>query len=43
LICETTKGKGLDFLENDPSWHSRPLSEELKLKGYKLLGLKNEK
>ena len=40
LICETTKGKGLDFLENDPSWHSRPLSNELKLKGLKILGLK---
>jgi len=40
LICETTKGKGLDFLENDPSWHSRPLSDELKLKGAKILGLK---
>ena len=40
LICETTKGKGLNFLENDPSWHSRPLSQELKLKGYKILGLK---
>ena len=34
--------KRFKFLENDPSWHSRPLSQELKLKGYKILGLKNE-
>ena len=43
LICETIKGKGLKFLENDPSWHSRALSEELKFKGFKTLGLSDEK
>ena len=42
LICETTKGKGLKFLENDPSWHSRALSEELKFEGLKILGLNDE-
>ena len=40
LICETIKGKGLSFLENDPTWHSRPLSDELKIKGSKILGIK---
>lgn len=43
LICETTKGKGLKFLENDPSWHSKALSEDLKFKGIKTLGLNDEK
>tara|TARA_B100000886_G_scaffold331859_2_gene283886 strand:- start:17052 stop:17867 length:816 start_codon:yes stop_codon:yes gene_type:complete len=27
LIAETIKGKGLKFLENDPSWHSRKMSK----------------
>lgn len=33
LICNTVKGKGLSFLENDPSWHSRGLSIQEKKKG----------
>jgi transketolase len=24
VICQTTKGKGLPFAENDPHWHHRP-------------------
>jgi transketolase len=28
LIAETVKGKGVSFMENDPSWHVRSLSSE---------------
>jgi transketolase len=43
LICNTIKGKGLSFLENDPSWHSRALNKnEIEL-GKIELGIKNEK
>lgn len=27
-LCETIKGKGVSFMENDPSWHSRQLTVE---------------
>ena len=43
LICNTTKGKGLSFLENDPSWHSRALSQNEIDLGRKQLGIKDEK
>lgn len=43
LICNTTKGKGLSFLENDPSWHSKGLSKNDIMIGRKELGIKNEK
>ena len=42
LICNTVKGKGISFLENDPTWHSRGLNEDQKILGMKEL-LKNEK
>ena len=29
VICNTTKGKGVKFAENDPVWHYRTLSDEL--------------
>jgi len=28
IIAETTKGKGISFIENDPVWHTRTLSGE---------------
>ncbi len=28
LIAETVKGKGVSFMENEPSWHVRSLTEE---------------
>ena len=42
LICNTIKGKGISFLENDPTWHSRGLNEDQKILGMKEL-FKNEK
>lgn len=29
VICNTIKGKGVSFAENQPIWHYRPLSKEL--------------
>lgn len=29
IICDTVKGKGVDFMENDPAWHYGGLSAEL--------------
>lgn len=29
IICNTIKGKGIDFMENDPAWHYGGLSAEL--------------
>lgn len=29
LVCDTVKGKGVDFMENDPAWHYGGLSSEL--------------
>ena len=43
LICNTIKGKGLSFLENDPSWHSKGLSKINIKKGFKELGIENAK
>ncbi len=42
LICDTVKGKGIKFIENDPTWHSKGLNEQQKILGLKEL-LKNEK
>ena len=29
VLADTVKGRGISFMENDPSWHSyRPLSPE---------------
>lgn len=28
VICRTTKGKGVGFMEDDPLWHSRGLSDD---------------
>ena len=41
LICNTIKGKGIKFLENDPKWHSKALNNDQKILGLKEL-LKNE-
>ena len=32
LICNTIKGKGISFAENDPIWHYRTLNDELYIK-----------
>ena len=32
IIANTTKGMGVDFMENDPSWHYKHLSKEMYLK-----------
>ncbi len=29
LLCDTVKGKGVDFMEGDPAWHYGGLSQEL--------------
>lgn len=29
IIAHTTKGKGIPYMENDYTWHSKPLSDEL--------------
>ena len=29
VLCKTVKGKGVDFMENDPAWHYGGLSKEL--------------
>ena len=29
VLCNTVKGKGVDFMENDPAWHYGGLSKEL--------------
>ncbi len=29
VLCRTVKGKGVDFMENDPAWHYGGLSKEL--------------
>ena len=28
IVADTVKGKGISYMENDPNWHSKPLSEE---------------
>lgn len=29
IICNTISGKGIPFIENDPSWHSKPITKEI--------------
>lgn len=38
IVCKTVKGKGVDFMENDPAWHYGGLSAELVEKAKKSLG-----
>ena len=28
LFCQTVKGRGVSFMENNPNWHHRNLNEE---------------
>ncbi len=28
IIAETVKGKGVSFMENDPGWHGKPMSDQ---------------
>ena len=37
IICNTVKGKGVDFMENDPAWHYGSLNTELVAKAKKSL------
>lgn len=37
IIANTIKGKGISFMENDPKWHSKPLSYDLMIQAYKEL------
>lgn len=39
IVCETIKGKGVDFMENDPAWHYGGLSAELAAKAKQSLGV----
>ena len=32
ILCDTIKGKGVDFMENDPAWHYGGLSADLVVK-----------
>lgn len=38
IVCKTVKGKGVDFMENDPAWHYGGLNAELVEKAKKSLG-----
>jgi len=38
ILCDTVKGKGVDFMENDPAWHYGGLSAELVDKAKASLG-----
>jgi len=38
IICNTIKGKGLDFMEDDNSWHKRVPTEEQYEEGIRQLG-----
>lgn len=38
LLCDTVKGKGVDFMENDPAWHYGGLSAELVEKAKRSIG-----
>jgi transketolase len=29
IICNTISGKGIPFIENDPAWHSKPITKEI--------------
>jgi transketolase len=38
VICETTKGKGVSFMENNPDWHGKAPSAEQLEQGLRELG-----
>lgn len=38
LLCDTVKGKGVDFMEGDPAWHYGGLSAELVEKAKRSIG-----
>ncbi|MBQ3375065.1 MAG: transketolase [Erysipelotrichaceae bacterium] len=38
LIAETVKGKGVSFMENNPNWHGRGISDEDYIRAMKELG-----
>ncbi len=38
ILCDTIKGKGVDFMENDPAWHYGGLSAELVEKAKRSIG-----
>ena len=38
IVCDTVKGKGVDFMENEPAWHYGGLSAELVDKAKASLG-----
>ena len=38
LLCDTVKGKGVDFMENDPAWHYGGLSADLVEKAKRSIG-----
>jgi transketolase len=39
IVCETVKGKGVDFMENNAAWHYGGLSTDLAEKAKKSLGV----
>ena len=39
IIADTVKGKGVSFMENDPSWHNHSLSQEQYVKAMLELGV----
>ena len=44
LVCKTTKGKGISYMENVPIWHYRsPNKEEYELGKKELLEAINQK
>ncbi len=41
LICETTKGKGVSYMENNPDFHGKAPSDEQLAQGLRELGFEN--
>ena len=39
ICCETVKGKGVSFMENEPGWHGKAIDEESWKKAAKELGV----
>lgn len=39
LLCRTTIGKGVSFMEDDPAWHGAPLEDEAYVRAMTELGL----
>jgi transketolase len=42
VIAETTKGKGISFMENDACWHGKVPNHEEMIRGLQELGLAQE-